>query len=470
MLTALRSHFDKDLEPYVCISEKCNDPPFYFANIKQWFSHMNNVHSNHWHRDIHRSKVWYCDLSHPGRQRLGKFPSSAALEKHFHENHATLNGKMISLRLQRNVLTVSRPSNVCPLCNEPVPDLLSELQDNNKRVSQHVAQHLKIVAFISLDWFDGDCFSTGNEVSTRTSQSSEKSVLENEVESASKSQGTLRARISKLTYPQVPEDDSSDSRSSRSEDASHSLAEQLYRRLEKSVFGHGSREFLPKDSLDELINPKSIVESLFSGTKSPGELLTTDDMELVQFVFTAARKLFAISVSVLLERSGSGPLLKTIQLFRLHNIDDNDLPFEDSEDSILATLESGVKNRKKIWKPSTMHEFRDHQWRFLVPEFTTDPQARRTKLNLPAPTILPFLKKFAEGSGAYGKVTKYEVHPSHIRDPLRPVGATATICHIYANTNRISNVPQLSLLKNLCRRMDIIVNSPSSSGNENVRL
>ncbi|KAF2022482.1 hypothetical protein EK21DRAFT_119716 [Setomelanomma holmii] len=133
---------------------------------------------------------------------------------------------MTSAKIRRNTLTVSRPANECPLCREPLTHLLLEPQEpptttrkkssrvsfamdkigddedvtsvthpwaaddslatqqpaslsmsnrepgkdnNNKQVAQHVAQHLKSLAFVSLEWWGDECFSTDSEASSRRS-------------------------------------------------------------------------------------------------------------------------------------------------------------------------------------------------------------------------------------------------------------------------------------------------------------
>jgi len=116
-----RSHFDKDLEPYVCISEMCNEPPIYFSSIKQWYSHMNTIHTKQWSREIHKSKVWYCDLGHADKSCLKRFQSSDALKKHIQDEHEErVSVEILHSKVERNVIMISRARNVCPLCDEHI--------------------------------------------------------------------------------------------------------------------------------------------------------------------------------------------------------------------------------------------------------------------------------------------------------------------------------------------------------------
>jgi hypothetical protein len=475
-LTLFRSHFDKDLEPYVCISEDCNDPPQFFSNIKQWFTHMNTVHTTQWYRNVHKSDVWYCDLAHPNKLGLDQFHTSLALEQHLLDEHSTLSPRMISARVRRNHLTVSRPANECPLCRTPVLQLSAELDEkpttdrqtiprvsfvideidddeynpltthpktaddnsllahgsssrrsekdeNNKQVSQHVAQHLKALAFVSLIWWDEDNFSTESEASSRRlSNASETSVLRSREPSPSGLRDSLHVNVLNLNYP--PPSGADEGSDSSCDTAGSSLADRLYERFEKSVFDQSSRQFLPQNALDELINPSSVVWEMLRGLGPPSELLSTDDEGLVEFIIGRAKRLFAISVMVLPgPQSGSTILRDAIRLFRRHYIDDSRLPFDNSGDSILAGLESEERKSKKIWEPRAIRAFHDSQWSIVVPILTTDSRARSEAFNLPANTVLPFIKGGLRHRGPFVSVFEYELHPSHIHRLDRAVCA-----------------------------------------------
>jgi hypothetical protein len=436
---------------------------------------MNTVHTTQWYRNVHKSEVWYCDLAHPDKLRPDQFHTSLALEQHLLNEHSTLSPRMISARIRRNHLTVSRPANECPLCQKPVLQLLAELDEeptngrqntsrvsfaidqidddednppktqpkaaddnsllahgsssrrsekdeNNKQVSQHVAQHLKTLAFISLIWWDEENFSTDSEASSRRlSDASETSALSSRGQSPPGLQDSLHVDMSTLTYPPSSNEDLDSS----SDIVSSSLADRLHDRFEKSVFDAGSRQFLPQNALDELIDPHSIVWGMLRGLGPPSDPLSTNDQELVEFVFSRAKKLFAISVMALPAHEwGSTILRAAIRLFCRHQIDDSRLPFDDSGDSILVGLDPEERMSKRIWKPRIIRAFHEAQWSIVVPVFTTDPRARSTAFNLQANTVLPFIEGGLRHRGASVSVFEYKLHPSHIHQSDRTVRAT----------------------------------------------
>ncbi|KXH56301.1 hypothetical protein CNYM01_00181 [Colletotrichum nymphaeae SA-01] len=54
-LRVLRRHVDGDVEPFVCISEKCAYPPPTFAKLTTWRTHMETKHGRDWMHRSHRS-------------------------------------------------------------------------------------------------------------------------------------------------------------------------------------------------------------------------------------------------------------------------------------------------------------------------------------------------------------------------------------------------------------------------------
>lgn len=209
-------------------------------------------------------------------------------------------------------------------------------------------------------------------------------------------------------------DDSSSDESSEDEDY---LSEKLFNRLSQSDFEKDTRPFMPEGVLNEVITRKSILNAMDIEHPNP------EDEELVTFILQKAKKVFATLISIKLDQNKS--LQSAMLKFREHGIDDSRLPIEDTEDkskNVLAALEPKVKRKNKIWSGSTIAHFCNDQWRFLVPVFSTDAKTDINRYNLPHSTILPFVKKHADfDEGSFGKVYKYEIHPNHIKDPLRSV-------------------------------------------------
>ncbi|KAJ8129674.1 hypothetical protein O1611_g3959 [Lasiodiplodia mahajangana] len=205
-----RTHFKKDLRPYVCISEDCSEPAVYFGSFLKWRQHMENAHTPDWARMIHSSQVWYCDVS---PHRYLEFTKKEDLETHLRDEHTKLDPEQRVRRLERNVLPSIRKRHLCPLCNQdilrvyelqqhlpsghetgPFEDAVEKVrlstdpkvrfQDvgdssssedeantdnippsltaeeikklNEGKVARHVAGHLKSLAFLSIRYLEGD--------------------------------------------------------------------------------------------------------------------------------------------------------------------------------------------------------------------------------------------------------------------------------------------------------------------------
>ncbi|KAI1085119.1 hypothetical protein F5B20DRAFT_575585 [Whalleya microplaca] len=124
-----RTHFNQDLQPYVCISEDCAEPPKYFKGYKAWEIHMRDAHTPEWAREIHKIRKWYCDISHPQRE---EFPSANELEEHIRGAHSgNFTGRKLSSIVKRNVVFLSRSSALCPICQFIPEELLRVLPGNN---------------------------------------------------------------------------------------------------------------------------------------------------------------------------------------------------------------------------------------------------------------------------------------------------------------------------------------------------
>ncbi|TRX94161.1 hypothetical protein FHL15_004929 [Xylaria flabelliformis] len=122
-----KNHFKKDLQPYVCISENCSEPPVYFTSFAKWHEHMDNVHTTDWARKIYSPHVWYCDVS---PHEYLEFREREELEQHLWNEHSNdLNFKQLERRLERNVLPCPRDKGICPLCNQDILKIY-ELQES----------------------------------------------------------------------------------------------------------------------------------------------------------------------------------------------------------------------------------------------------------------------------------------------------------------------------------------------------
>ncbi|KAI5460636.1 hypothetical protein BGZ63DRAFT_425133 [Mariannaea sp. PMI_226] len=146
-------HVLQDLEPYLCISEECLDPPKFFPSSAEWMDHMQTRHTMDWAKRIHTER-WYCHLC-----TEVEFDDKAALLTHLQAKHGDkLTLSQIQGRTRRNRrIAMREDAFACPLCNH-VPDSILEYVPEKpyKRLAQHVARHLKSLSFLSLSYLDID--------------------------------------------------------------------------------------------------------------------------------------------------------------------------------------------------------------------------------------------------------------------------------------------------------------------------
>ncbi|RHZ72034.1 hypothetical protein CDV55_103853 [Aspergillus turcosus] len=126
---AWSAHVDRDLEPYVCISEECREPLRYFVSKQDWMDHMQSRHTITWAQKVH-TEMWYCDVSHSVPV---EFDDVTKLLTHLQSEHG-------------NQLTKSK------LQGHEVKAVVEEKP--HKLLSDHIARHLKSLAFLSLSYVE----------------------------------------------------------------------------------------------------------------------------------------------------------------------------------------------------------------------------------------------------------------------------------------------------------------------------
>jgi hypothetical protein len=143
-----RVHVDKDLQPYVCISEKCQSPYQFFETQWEWKKHMESFHHMDWSQRVHMM-TWTCDIGHETQL---EFKSEDEFRKHFGEQHSALNGLRVNALARRNRGLGSREPLVCPMC-ETIPGEVTRTSSKGIKIQNfhnHIADHLKSLAFFSL--------------------------------------------------------------------------------------------------------------------------------------------------------------------------------------------------------------------------------------------------------------------------------------------------------------------------------
>ncbi|KAK4059625.1 hypothetical protein Trihar35433_10672 [Trichoderma harzianum] len=127
-------HVNKDLYPYVCVVDKCDDPIEIYSSRKEWLAHMKTRHLMR----------WYC-IAKPHTQPL-EFDSESGFIEHMKVGHT---GKFRNDQLSLVAENSSRPKDYvfddCPFC--------IGTSDN---LEEHVALHLRDLALRSLPWPEDD--------------------------------------------------------------------------------------------------------------------------------------------------------------------------------------------------------------------------------------------------------------------------------------------------------------------------
>jgi nucleoside phosphorylase len=120
--------------------------------------HMQMRHSINWSEKIH-TKRWYCDLDHPEpRSEPPEFDEMAAFVNHLQTDHGgKLTQSQLQGRIRRNQRIATRDPFVCPLCDCVPPDIKKRIGERPyKFLWEHIAEHLKSLAFLSLSYIGDD--------------------------------------------------------------------------------------------------------------------------------------------------------------------------------------------------------------------------------------------------------------------------------------------------------------------------
>ncbi|KAI0898300.1 hypothetical protein F4806DRAFT_354666 [Annulohypoxylon nitens] len=107
-------HVDRDLLPYVCLSEDCMEFMVQFETFEQWKRHMESNHTPEWIEKLYR-KEWTCHVDHINPL---PFNSPEILKNHMHEHHADiLNDIQIKVLAKQSAVNAPRDPGTCPLCH-----------------------------------------------------------------------------------------------------------------------------------------------------------------------------------------------------------------------------------------------------------------------------------------------------------------------------------------------------------------
>lgn len=163
--------------------------------------------------------------------------------------------------------------------------------------------------------------------------------------------------------------------------------------------------FVPVDKFNELITKESI------GAEIPGSSL-----ELINFIYNDARKIFMIVLDIK-EHDSQSELASMMQSFRASGFTDEHLPIsnprdtpaEHNGDSHFPALPTDAFNHHK-WITTAKERFYLSQWTFLAPVFT----GGKLKHDFPQGTVLPFTEiSPVAREGFFSTVTQVKIHPAH---------------------------------------------------------
>ena len=178
-----KKHVDRDLQPLVCMSEKCKDRVHFFVNQDEWLQHMRAFHGEDWPQRIHMT-TWFCDLGHSAPL---EFTNETSFREHLSIEHESIDKPRGNALLRRNRGLGCREQTICPLCERTPADVLFKLRDSDKLILlyQHISEHLKALAFFSLPTLRDDLSDDGQH----TSSGGQFMLAENESRSSGHSRG-----------------------------------------------------------------------------------------------------------------------------------------------------------------------------------------------------------------------------------------------------------------------------------------
>ncbi|EPS45578.1 hypothetical protein H072_455 [Dactylellina haptotyla CBS 200.50] len=159
-----QQHVDSDLEPYVCISEKCSAAPIHFSKYEDWLRHMSDHGPSVTAWDVHLS-AWKCPIC----ENSEGFRWKPDFVNHIESSHGDrfTSGQLNTLS-KRNIISIPRDKFVCPFCDCVPPDIELITPENRDKfedaLPKHIAGHLKSCALLALPHRD--------DISDRVSEAS----------------------------------------------------------------------------------------------------------------------------------------------------------------------------------------------------------------------------------------------------------------------------------------------------------
>lgn len=171
------------------------------------------------------------------------------------------------------------------------------------------------------------------------------------------------------------------------------LRNKLKQHSKKSAFAKTSHEFVPDGCIDQIVTRNEVLAAL--NITEP----TTKEEVLVRFILERAKRIFAVAVFAKIDVKAA------IERFKSNDVDDSRMP---------------ILRPKKGWSSGWRGDFYEYHWRFFAPVFLTTNYSH----DFEDAQILPFMTMSrVSGEGAFGEVSRIEIHPNHIR-PVSEVQKT----------------------------------------------
>jgi hypothetical protein len=124
-----RKHVKRDLDAYVCLFDRCDQPYDIFSTSKEWLRHMRSEHL----------VKWRCAAIDHGTVEFG---TKEELMGHMNESHpGTFSSELLPYMMEACRRTSEVSFDSCPFCGEK-PNAIEE----------HVGHHLRYLTLKSIPW------------------------------------------------------------------------------------------------------------------------------------------------------------------------------------------------------------------------------------------------------------------------------------------------------------------------------
>ncbi|KAL6829745.1 hypothetical protein V8C40DRAFT_168253 [Trichoderma camerunense] len=108
-----RQHIDRDLKPYICLSEGCPEAHPAYPTFDEWFTHM-ELHDSRWHQQIYLTSSWVCTVCEFNQD---VYSSPQALYSHLEESHSDdFTNEQLQAISRQSKTEEPRASDDCLLC------------------------------------------------------------------------------------------------------------------------------------------------------------------------------------------------------------------------------------------------------------------------------------------------------------------------------------------------------------------